>query len=116
MKHLLISLILTSFSLLAADVSGKWSGSWEAPQRPHYMVLKQDGENVTGTAGPEAGYQLNISKGKITGDQLTFDVTLENGMAMHFTFKIDGDTCTGQGQIENQGQTVVMKLSAKRVN
>jgi len=115
-KRLFIALVFMTVNSLAADISGKWSGTWESPERPHYMVLKQDGEAVTGTAGPEAGYQLDISKGKFAGDQLTFDVALENGAVLHFIFKVDGDSCTGQGQIENQGKTVVMKLSAKRVN
>ena len=118
MKHLLLALLLTSTALTAADVTGKWSGRWEMPQaageQPHYMVLKQEGGVVTGTAGPDASQQFDIRNGKMDGDKLTFEVSPGGGPLMKFEFKVDGDNAVGQAQIEAEGRSMVVKLSVQR--
>ena len=118
MKSALL-LLLASILSMARTVTGTWSGKWEVPaeagDQPHYMVLQQQGETVKGTAGPDAGQQFDISNGRVTAEKLTFDVTLPDGHVMHFDFKIDGETLTGQAVIDADGRTMTVKLSAKRV-
>ena len=74
----------------AADVSGAWSGSYYAG--PIYLVLKQQGADVTGTAGPSAAQQMLIlSAGKVAGDRLSFKVG-----PMEVSLQLKGDNLTGE--------------------
>ncbi|MBI1896567.1 MAG: hypothetical protein HYS04_08535 [Acidobacteria bacterium] len=61
--------LLLAATAVAADLTGKWSGSFDVTNaqgetRPDraYMDLKQAGEEVTGTAGPNSEKQLQISR------------------------------------------------------
>jgi len=104
---------------IAGSVTGTWSGKWDLPaaagDQPHYMVLQQQGDTVSGTAGPSADQQFDIRDGKAAGDKLTFEVALPDGQVMRFEFKVEGETLTGQAQIEAGGRSMTVKLSAKRV-
>jgi hypothetical protein len=70
MTNLLLALTLTAISMAAADATGKWVGTLnlqggdDAQSRPAYLVLKQEGAKLTGTAGPDAGEQHAIEDGK----------------------------------------------------
>jgi len=112
-------LLLASMLSIAGSVTGTWSGKWDVPaaagDQPHYMVLHQQGDTVSGTAGPGADQQFDIRDGKLAGDKLTFEVALPDGQVMRFEFKVDGETLTGQAQIEAGGRSMTVKLSAKRV-
>src|SRR5262245_22916298 len=59
-----------------AQVSGKWSGtlefsnaSGESKSGPAYMILKQDGNKVSGSGGPNEGEQHPIQNGKVLDDK-----------------------------------------------
>jgi uncharacterized protein (TIGR03435 family) len=79
------------FSLTAGDISGRWSGSLEMTaangefrSQPSYLTLRQDGNQLTGTAGPDVEHQNPISDGSVRGDVarfsfqgLTFELTLQ---------------------------------------
>src|SRR5215475_13109956 len=100
MKSILLSLLLmAAWTLSAADLTGKWSGTLdlkqdgEAQTIPVVMTLKQDGNTVTGTAGPEED-QHAISKGTVDGDTLTMEV--DSGDALYYLeLKLDGDQLSG---------------------
>jgi hypothetical protein len=117
---LIFSLCLGAFSLFAGDVSGKWSGQWEtspdgAPG-PHYMVLKQEGQAVNGTAGPAADRQIGIQNGKLAEDTLKFDIAIPGGgPTLRFEFKVAGDAMSGQAILDMDGKQQKFKLAAKRV-
>ena len=53
MKHLILALLLVfaTGALYAADVTGKWKGSFEAPDGTRELTfdLKADGAKLTGT-------------------------------------------------------------------
>ena len=68
----------------AADVTGKWVGSVDTPNGPMELTFqfKAEGEAVTGNVSSAMGTQ-EISNGKVAGDLLTFDVTLEGGKITH---------------------------------
>ena len=84
-------LLVASFALLAADVSGKWTfeqpGRGGNPGRPVTITLKADGSTLTGTmpAGGRggAGDPISISDGKIDGNNISFIVKRDmNGTTM----------------------------------
>ena len=113
MKHLL-AIALSVVTLVAADATGTWTGTLtraEGEAGPAHLVLKQDGDKLTGTAGPDANEQRPILNGKVENGALTFE--LDNGMK--FVLKQDGDEITGEVSRERDGQTQSGKLAVKRV-
>jgi uncharacterized protein (TIGR03435 family) len=84
-------------TLLAADVSGKWSGIAGSPV---WVTFHQDGEKLSGTAGQSPTDQsLAFENGRADGDHLTFtagtflfDLRVGNG-------EITGEVNMGGGEI-----------------
>jgi len=69
--------VLVALSAAAADVSGKWSGSYTFESGDGgacFMVLKQNGADISGTAGPGEDQQWAIQNGKIEGSKVTLEV------------------------------------------
>jgi hypothetical protein len=118
MKSILLSLLLAAaWSLSGADLTGKWSGTvdikddGEARTIPVIMVLKQEGNNLTGTAGPEEE-QHPIQKATVDGDNVTMEV--DSGEAIYYLeLKVDGDQITGKVKQGADGEK--MNISMKRV-
>jgi hypothetical protein len=119
-------LLVASFALLAADVSGKWTydapGRGGNPGRPVTITLKADGSTLTGTmpAGGRggAGDPIAISDGKIDGNNISFNVKRDmNGTTMVTKYEgvVTGDelklkiTRTGQ-----DGTPMTTDVVAKR--
>jgi hypothetical protein len=78
MRNAILGVFLLAGSMLAGDFTGKWSGTFElkAPDGqsrtiPAYMVLKQEGDKVTGTGGPNAEKQHPVEQAKVEGDKVT---------------------------------------------
>ena len=121
MRALVLGLLLSAVTLGAADVSGKWSGTFEAKgeeksqSRPAFMVLKQDGDKLTGSGGPNESEQHEIRNGKVEGEKLTFEIPIGEGV-VYFDLKANGDQIEGdiKGQ-GNDGNTRRAKISLKRV-
>lgn len=90
---ILLALVAGAF---AADVTGKWVAQVEGRNgqtREMTFNLKAEGENLTGTMSSRGG-DIAISEGKISGDTLSFVVTMERGgntMKQNYTGKISGD-------------------------
>jgi hypothetical protein len=90
----LISVFLFAGLALADDATGKWSGTFTPEGRDAsgaYLVLKQSGAEVTGTAGPDENQQWTISKGKIDGNKVTAEVTRPEGIVYKLTMILEGD-------------------------
>src|ERR1700736_4609410 len=99
MKLLLTSLLLT-LSIFAADIGGKWTGTFIDPAEASknegmVLILTQDGSTITGTAGPTAGDQMAISNGKVDGNSVTFDIKAE-AVSIHFTLQLIDKHLKGQ--------------------
>ena len=125
-------LLIASFALMAADVSGKWTyegpGRGGNPGRPTTITLKADGATLTGTvpAGGRGGGGDNppppiaITDGKVDGDNISFTVKREfngNTMVIKYEGVVNGDELklkiTRNGQ---DGTPMTNEVVAKRAN
>ena len=75
---------------LAHDVDGKWAGTIATPMGdfPVAYEFKADGPMLTGsTTGPDGG-QIAIKNGKVDGNTISFDLTLDfGGMSIDLSYK-----------------------------
>jgi len=114
-KHILLS-ILAAAGLVAAYVTGTWTGTFTSDgdePGPAYLVLKQEGAKLTGTAGPRAEEQIEIQNGKVEDGKLTFEVA-NNKATMKFVLKLEGDEIKGDVSRERDGQVQTAKLAVMR--
>jgi len=117
MKYILL-LTLAAVTLIAADATGNWTGTLtpsdgaEEPG-PALLVLKQVGNKLTGTAGPDANDQHAIENGKVDGGKLTFEVPA-GGAVMRFSLRQEGEEIKGDIVREREGRQQTAKLAVKR--
>jgi hypothetical protein len=116
----------TMTQLKAADASGTWT--WSTPgrdggeARKSTLKLKVDGEKVTGTLsapGRQGGQSrdVEISDGKIKGDEVSFNVVREangNKMTMKYSGKITGDSIKGKIETDRDGTARSRDWEAKK--
>lgn len=124
MKSLLCVLVLAVFALTAAadtDITGKWSGSFtltgpngEAKDDTAYLVLKQNGSEITGTVGPNENDQVPIGKGKIDGDKITLEANHEEHI-IKIALVVAADRMTGEATMSGEGQNATAKIDVTRV-
>jgi hypothetical protein len=98
---LFASLALTCMVALGADVSGKWMSEAGGKGGPQTFTLKQAGSTLTGTIEGGRGGPVEISNGKVDGDNVSFEATRDMGDKGKFTTKYSGTVSGG-----------TMKLSA----
>jgi hypothetical protein len=86
----MLGLLFLAVPAMAADVDGKWTGSVDTPNGPFpvIFVFKAEGSTLNGTTGP-TGVEVPIKKGKIEGNQISFDLDVDFG-GMSFTFSYTG--------------------------
>jgi hypothetical protein len=123
MRLLACFLLLAAFALSAVadvNVTGKWSGSFnitnsngETKDDTAFLVLKQNGQSVTGTAGPNEGEQYDIKTGKIDGDKLALEVEHE-GAVIKFSLVITEDRIKGDAEMSREGETAKAKIDVTR--
>jgi hypothetical protein len=89
MRRVLLTLALVmtigmAAMAVAADVTGKWVGNVETPNGPLELTyeLKAEGEVLSGTVASAMG-SLPLTKGKVAGDVLTYEVTIEGATIVH---------------------------------
>ena len=76
MKYVWILLLFFTFSALAADIDGTWTGSMEIPNGAieNEFVFKLDGKTLKGTAKSGQYDAVEITDGKLEGENLSFTV------------------------------------------
>lgn len=122
MTRLIAGLLLAALALAAGDVTGAWSGTVKGKrddgttlEDTAYFVFKQEGSTVTGTVGGNASDQRPISSGKMEGDNLSFEVTVEQG-TFKAALRLAGDTLAGEVRRERgDGDVRSAQLELKRV-
>ena len=120
MKAVLMMMAMAALTW-AADVSGTWSGPLELTRNGEtkadsaHLVLKQEGDQVTGSLGPNAEKQTAITKGTMTGDDLVLEAKLpEKDRVVVLTLKLDSGKLTGTLDArdpDGQGMTGKMTLT-----
>ncbi len=111
-------LLLAAFTLAAADVNGKWAGEVQGRNgqpRPITFSFKQDGAALTGTMVGMMGREVEISDGKVDGDNISFLVKMEiqgNEVKINYTGKVEGDSIKMKSQRE--GTDRVQEFVAKK--
>src|ERR1041384_7588873 len=106
MRRTLMIFLACVFTLTAADVTGKWTGTFTpdgGDQGPALLILEQKGESLTGTAGPDDSQRFDIINGKVTGDTVTFQTDSGNSV-MKFELTLKGEGLSGQVSRERDGQ------------
>ena len=121
MQSVFLALVLAMLPVAApADVSGKWSGTFEAitdegtRTQPLLLIFKQDGEKLTGSGGPNDSEQHPFENGKVDGDKVTFQVPLERG-SISFDLTLAGDELKGDMTRSREGREQTAKVSLKRL-
>ena len=114
---LLTSTALFAGAALAADVTGKWTAQVpgrNGQAREMTFDLKADGAALTGTVSGGQGEPRAISDGKVSGDEISFVVTMErngNTIKQTYTGKVAGDEI----KMKRQGQRgEPVEFTAKR--
>lgn len=112
-------LLLATVLMAADDLTGKWSGSFnitmegETKADQILMVLKQNGAELTGTAGPNADQQWPIQKGKVEGSKVTFEVQADVPLVKFDLTLADGHL-KGEAKAEFEGRTMKAAVDAQR--
>jgi hypothetical protein len=114
MRKLLLSLLAISLFLgvvasAAENPTGKWTAQVpgrDGQTRETTFTFKLEGDKVTGSMSGMQGAEIPISDGKMTGDTLTFVISMERGgntMKFNYSGVLSGDEMKmkregGQGQ------------------
>jgi len=121
MKKLILLFTLLSVVTLAADLSGTWVGKaditvdGEQQASTARVVLKQDGNTVTGTAGREDEGQSDIKNAVVEGETVSFDLKpSEDAPMIHIVLTLEGDALNGTVKSAGEGPEVTGKLALKR--
>ena len=124
MKTFLCLFALAVFAFAAPDeinVAGKWTGSFNitAPDGTvndggAVMVIKQNGSELTGTAGPDEEQQFPIAKGRIEGDKVTLEVHRAEDQVIKITMVLANDRMKGDATLSMNGESRTAKVDIGR--
>ena len=87
---IVVGLMLLAAPAFAADVDGKWTGTVSTPMGdiPVAYEFKAEGTTLTGTTLGIDGGSVPIKDGKVDGNNISFNVTLDfGGMAIDLSYK-----------------------------
>src|SRR4051794_24446521 len=99
MTKTLFAVCLLPFTLAAADFTGNWASA------PMYLVLKQDGNKLSGTGGPSAkNQQLSFDNGTVDGDRASFKIG-----SYQVSVQLQGDEMRGEVNMGNGTQPIFLK-------
>ena len=121
MRILLCFSVLIGIALAApadVNVTGNWSGSVNIARQDGstsesvvLLMLKQNGTEITGSAGTREDDQLPIKKGKIEGDKIALELEdSANNRVVTFALVLAGDRIKGDVNISGNGETRKAKL------
>ena len=122
MKILLCLTAIAAIALCApadVNVSGKWSGTFsvtgsDGNSEPAFLLLKQEGTTVTGSAGPNESQQHPIKKGSVAGNKLTLEIEPRENQTIKLELVVDGDQMKGEINMARDGENRSGKLEVAR--
>lgn len=89
-RNTLIAFLLLAGSCFAADVDGKWSGTFTTPNGdiPVAFTFKADGVMLSGSSTGPDGMEIKIAEGKVDGNNISFSISVDaGGMPLTINFK-----------------------------
>jgi len=121
MRKLLWAVLLSAVCSFGADLAGKWRGGFEFKtdegedhRAEALLIIKQDGETLTGTAGPNEQEQKSLDHMQFSGDTLTFTVDTGDGAILTVTLKLEGKKLSGKMEGEHDGHEMKAKIDLER--
>jgi hypothetical protein len=112
--------------LMAADVSGKWTGNVEVEDPAGGSTisaqvraeLRQKADAITGAIGRQEDQEAEpIRNAKLDGKRLTFEVSsAETNGLVKFVLTLDGDRLTGEMSGSMDGTAIAGKVHLQRVS
>ena len=99
------------------NISGKWSGSFEihkpdgqVEQSTALLILKQTGDTVTGTVGPNEEDQLPVKEGKVVGSEIQLNAETRDGEPIVFHLHLEGYHLKGDVTSETPDGKITAKI------
>lgn len=105
-------MLLFASTLAAADITGKWKGTAEGPNGAieRTFTFKQDGTKLTGETTSDFTGTSKITDGKVEGDAIAFSIKADfqgNEMTLNYKGKITGEEITFDVEIPaNEGMKI----------
>ena len=120
MKNLLSLLLIATVVASAADISGHWKGVADGPQGKieRDFNFKQEGTKLTGDTKSNFTGESKITDGKVEGDAVVFAITAkfqDNDVKLTYKGKISGEEITFDVEFAGGGDAPQIKYVAKRV-
>jgi hypothetical protein len=119
MKKTIAVVMLLSVAALAADLTGKWSGTFRVDGGDHTVpqlfILKQQGNALTGSGGPNAGEQYPIEHVRVEGNDVRFELTTGEWKFIYKLKPAGSDSLQGDLKLESVGDSRTAKVSLERV-
>jgi hypothetical protein len=112
MKRVIVLVVLLVVGAVGVDVTGTWSGTFKVSggdhSTPQIIILKQDGNKLTGSAG-----QYPIENGKVEGDRVRFELTSGEWRFGYDLKRAGADEMKGDLELKSVGsrRTAVVVLS-----
>ena len=111
-----VAALLMTFTALAADVAGTWTGEQEGRNGPMTVTFnfKTEGNTLTGAMTTPRG-EAQISEGKVNGDEVSFVIVREfngNSMKINYSGTVSGNEMKLKTSREGSDRT--RELTLKR--
>jgi len=109
--------LLLAMYAMAGDLTGKWSGTFRADGADHdvpqLFILKQDGNKLTGSGGPNQSEQYPLENGKVEGDQARFEITTGE-WKFSYNLKATGGKMAGALELTSLNDKRTARVSLKK--
>jgi TonB family protein len=116
MIRLLVVAVAAINTLLAADLSGRWTGTMETNGRgvPIYLTLKQNDDGPSGSVvtGNDTR-QVPIQNAELRGDELAFEVRDNADRLVTFRLKLSDMKMSGEASVQGQISKVSLSLPGR---
>lgn len=119
MKRLLALFVVLAAAAMASDLDGNWKATAEGPQgsMERTFTFKTDGAKVTGETTSTTMGKSAINDGKVDGDTVTFNITIDfggNPMKVEYKGKVSGKELKMTAQLsggDGGGQAIEWKAT-----
>jgi hypothetical protein len=119
MKRAIAVILMLVVGALASDLTGKWSGAFKVDggdhDIPQLFILKQDGNKLSGTGGPDTREQYPIENGKVAGDRVTFELTTGEWRFAYDLKQVGQDELKGDLELKSINNTRKAEVSLRKV-